>query len=205
MVDIMSRLSDGHATATALVERDERISYGELSDRVVRTAAALRQARLRAGARVAVEGASSVDGVVGYLGVQAAGLLPVMVNPRSPLAEQQRRFDEVDPALVVLGCSATPEVPDGIRVVRPAGSGLADAEVLTAEPHGSAGALGRVGADDPAVVLYTSGMSGTPEPVVLTFGNLAATSDGLINAPGAGLDAGTVAYAGLPISHVFGL
>src|SRR4051812_4134028 len=180
MVDIMSRLSDGHATATALVERDERISYGELSDRVVRTAAALRQARLRAGAPVAVEAGSSVDGVVGYLGVQAAGLLPVMVNPRSPRSEQQRRFDEVDPAVVVLGSATTPEVPEGVRVVRPAGSAATDAEVLTAEPAGSTRALGRVGADDPAVVLYTSGMSGIPKPIVLTFGNLQATSDGLI-------------------------
>ena len=41
MGELASRLA-GHATATALLEGDDRISYGELSERVLRTAAALR-------------------------------------------------------------------------------------------------------------------------------------------------------------------
>jgi len=200
VVDLASRLA-GHATATALLERGDRVTYAELSDRVLRTAAALRAAGLADGARVAVAAACTTDGVVAYLGAQAAGLLPVMVSPRSPAAELQRRFDEVDPALVILGASARVEVPEGIRVVRPAGSTAGDAEVLTAEPAG----VTEVGEDAPAVVLYTSGVSGLPRPVVLTHGNLSATRTGLIAAPGAGLDPRAVAFAGLPMSHVFGL
>lgn len=200
VVDLASRLA-GHATATALVEHGERITYAELSDRVLRTAAALRESGLTAGARVAVMAASTTDGVVGYLGVQAAGLLPVMLSARSPLPEMRRRFDEVDPALVVLGATARPELPDGIRVVRPVGTSADDSEVLAAEPTSAAS----VAAQDAAVVLYTSGVSGLPKPVVLTYGNLAATRDGLIGAPSAGLDSSTVALAVLPMSHVFGL
>ncbi|MDQ1395062.1 MAG: long-chain acyl-CoA synthetase, partial [Acidimicrobiaceae bacterium] len=199
--DLVSRWAGGHATATALVEGDDRVTYGELRDRVLRTAAGLHAAGLGPGVRIAVAAACTVDGVVGYLGVQAAGLLPVMVSPRSPLAEQQRRFDELDPALVVLGAGTRPELPDGLRVVRPAGSSAGDAEVVAAEPAGAA----RVGDHDPAVVLYTSGMAGIPKPVVLTFGNVAATSDGIIAGPGAGLDSSTIAFAGLPLAHVFGL
>jgi long-chain acyl-CoA synthetase len=44
-----------------------------------------------------------------------------------------------------------------------------------------------------------------PKPVVLTHANLAATSTGLIGGEGASLDASTVAFAGLPLAHVFGL
>ena len=200
MGDLASRLA-GHASATALVDGGGRITYGELSDRVLRTAAALRADGLGSGARVAVAAACTVDGVVGYLAVQAAGLLPVMVSPRSPLVEQKRRFDLVDPALVVLGSRTRPELPDGVRVVRPAGSSANDSEVLCAEPGG----VSAVAKHDPAVVLYTSGVAGLPKPVVLTYGNLAATRDGLIAAPGAGLDPSTIAFAGLPMSHVFGL
>jgi long-chain acyl-CoA synthetase len=85
--------------------------------------------------------------------------------------------------------------------VRPAGTSATSAEVLDGDgvPHTAAGP------DTPAVVLYTSGVSGLPKPVVLTHANLAATSDGLVNGPGAQLDAGTVAFHGLPLSHVFGL
>src|SRR3989442_906372 len=78
---------------------------------------------------------------------------------------------------------------------------LSDRVLRGAEPQGSSS----VGPDDPAVVLYTSGVSGLPKPVVLTHHNLESTRDGLIAGPGAGLDAGVVAYAGLPMAHVFGL
>jgi long-chain acyl-CoA synthetase len=124
-----------------------------------------------------------------------------MVSPRSPAAELQRRFDEVDPALVIVGAATTPSLPAGVDVVRPAGSSATDAQVLEAEPQ----TMAITRADGPAVVLYTSGVSGLPQPVVLTYGNLAATSAGLIASPGAGLDHSTVAYGGLPLAHVFGL
>ncbi|MEY2470162.1 MAG: long-chain acyl-CoA synthetase, partial [Actinomycetota bacterium] len=200
MGELASRLA-GHATATALLEGDDRISYGELSDRVLRTAAALRHNGLASGARVAVIASSCADGIVASLGVQAAGLLPVMLSTQSPLAELERRFADVDPAFVLFA-SATPcDLPTGVDVARPALSRATDYRVLDADPMAAVD----VEQDDPAVVLYTSGVSGLPKPVVLTYRNLDATRAGLVNAPGAGIDASTVAYAGLPIAHVFGL
>jgi long-chain acyl-CoA synthetase len=85
--------------------------------------------------------------------------------------------------------------------MRPALSTATDFAVLSDDPAPAAD----VAPDDPAVVLYTSGTSGLPKPVILTYRNLAATRDGLINAAGSGLDSTTVAYAGLPQAHVFGL
>ena len=199
MFELASRLG-GHASATALVDGDERLTYAELTDRVLRTALALRGRGFVDGTRIAVAATSSIDGVVAYYGVQEAGMLPVMLSPQSPRAELQRRFDEVDPALVVLGAAQLPELPEGLDVVRPAGSAFGDVEVLAADA-----ALPRAHGDGPAVVLYTSGVSGLPQPVVLTYGNLAATSSGLIASAGAGLDSSTIAFGGLPLAHVFGL
>ena len=96
MPDLASRLA-GHSSATALLEGDTRITYGELADRVARTASGIREKGLATGARVAVLADPTVDGVVAYLGVQAAGMLPIMLSPRSPLAELQRRYDEISP------------------------------------------------------------------------------------------------------------
>src|SRR4051812_7342862 len=199
MVDVVSTALAGHPSATALVDRDDRLTYGELHDRVRRTASGLRSSGLADGSLVAVAAVPSIDGVVAFFGVQAAGLIPVMVNPRSPVAEMARRFDELDPALVILGSDARPELPDGIRVVRPAGSSAGDAEVAAGDPVGEVD----FDPDDPAVVLYTSGMAGLPQPVVLTYRNVRSTRDGLIAAAGAGLDPSTVAFAALPMAHVF--
>lgn len=199
-MDLLSQLG-GHPSATALIDRDERITYAELADRAHRTAAGLRARGVTLGARVAIPASATADSIVAYLGSQAAGLLPVMLSPRSPRAELQRRFDDVDPALVVLGTDYPVELPDGVAVVRPAGSTTPGAEVLDGEAHPHQAA----GADTPAVVLYTSGVAGQPKPVVLTHGNLAATRAGLLGGPGPKLDAATVAFAGLPLSHVFGL
>jgi long-chain acyl-CoA synthetase len=200
MGELASRLA-GHATATALLEGEDRISYGELSDRVLRTGAALRERGLAPGQRVAVIADSCSDGIVAYLGVQAAGLLPVMLGTQSPLAELERRFAELEPACVLIGSSGELELPAGVSALRPALSRATDFESLTADPAAAA----EVADEDPAVVLYTSGVSGLPKPVVLTYANLESTRDGLINGQGSGLDATTIAYAGLPIAHVFGL
>lgn len=200
MSDLASRLA-GHASATALIEGDAHISYAELSDRVLRTAGALQAKGLANGSRVALLADPTVDGIVGYLGVQAAGLVPVMLSCRSPLPELERRYAEVAPAFTLFGAAIECALPDGVTPFRPAGSDAGDFEAL----DGNAITARPVGDDEAAVVLYTSGVSGLPRPVVLTYGNLDATRNGLVNAPGSGLDVTTIAYAGLPISHVFGL
>ncbi|MDP1795656.1 MAG: class I adenylate-forming enzyme family protein [Acidimicrobiales bacterium] len=200
MPDLASRLA-GHASATALLEGDARVSYAELSDRVYRTAGALHTAGLSTGARVALLADPTVDGVVGYLGVQAAGMVPVMLSARSPLPELERRYNEINPDFTLYGATIECALPANVSPFRPVGSDATDFPLL----NGDAAASRASDYDDPAVVLYTSGVSGLPRPIVLTYGNLEATRNGLVNAPGSGLDAATVVYAGLSISHVFGL
>lgn len=199
-MDLASQLA-GHRSAAALLEGGRRVSYAELSELVLRTAAGLGELGLPARARIAVAADATVDGVVAYLGVQAAGLLPVMISSRSPAAELERRFAEAEPVAVALGTRDPIEVPGGLPVYRPAGSSAddlpsADAAPIAPRPRS---------ADDPAVVLYTSGVSGDARPVVLSHGNLAATSRGLIDGPGGGIGPSTVCLCAMPLAHVFGL
>lgn len=199
-MDLASKLA-GHRSANALVEGDRRVSYDELNELVLRTAAGLRDLDLGSGARVAVAADTTVDGVVAYLGVQAAGSLPIMVSSRSPARELARRFAEADPVAAVLGAVGTVELPDGVPAYRPAGAHNSDLPAVDSPPLDPVAC----DADDPAVVLYTSGVSGDARPVVLTHGNLAATSRGLIEGPGSGIDPTTVCLCAVPLAHVFGL
>src|SRR5690606_20412260 len=61
----------------------------------------------------------------------------------------------------------------------------------------------RVNADDPAVILYTSGTSGRPKGVPLTHTNLLSNAQALIDR--ANLDSSQVFLGALPVFHAFGL
>jgi long-chain acyl-CoA synthetase len=56
---------------------------------------------------------------------------------------------------------------------------------------------------DIAVILYTSGTTGTPKGAQLTHGNLRAATDISVNLVHPGPD--TITFGGLPLFHVFGL
>ena len=197
----------GHdAASTALIDGERRVTYGELVDRIGRTAGGLRQRGVGRGGRVAVTASNTIDAVVAYLGVHAAGATAVMLNPRSPRAELTARLQLTRAELVVLG-GPDVELPDGLDVVRPrgapagdgAGPGV-DAPELDGPPPPWEAADG-----DLATVLFTSGATGAPHPVALSHGNLAAVQRSQIRQAGDRLGPSSVALGSLPIAHVFGL
>ncbi len=175
------------------------LTYGALVDRVDRTAAGLRARGIGPGRRVAVAAPLGVDGIVAYLGVQAAGAAAVMLYPRSPLPEMEARLTAVEPDLVIVGGDVA--LPTGIPVARPAASsGASDAPILD-----GSGTFDRIDPDAVAAILFTSGVAGPPRAVGLTHRNLGVVQDAMIGQPSSGLGRSTMALALLPISHVFGL
>ena len=188
-------------SSVALIERSRRVTYGELTDLALRTAGGLLAKGIKPGASVPVVCATGIDGVVAYLGVQAAGATAVMVNYRATLREFESRFALVDPGLVVISGSTEIELPGGVPVFRSAGDPHTDAERLDVALHDEM----PVDAGGVAAVLFTSGVSGNPRPVPLTHDNLAAAQFGQIRQPGSPLGTGTVALAALPMAHIYGL
>ncbi len=77
--------------------------------------------------------------------------------------------------------------------------------VLDALPPQGSDPLSRVGSDlhDPLMVVHTSGTTGAPRPVELTYGNVLANALG--SAVALGLDAAERWLCPLPLSHVGGL
>jgi long-chain acyl-CoA synthetase len=193
------RRTDPNTVAIIAGDGSGSLTYGALADRIDRTAAGLRERNIGLGARVAIATPLGIDGIVAYLGVQAAGAAAVMLYPRSPRPELEARLAAAEPELLIAGDGVV--IPSGIAVARPAGaSGESDAPLLDGSGSPSA-----IDSDTTAVILFTSGVSGPPRPVRLTHTNLAVVQQAMIEQPSSGLGRSTVALALLPISHVFGL
>ena len=178
------------------------LTWGEVRRRAAAVAAGLAGLGVRPGDRVAIVWPTSVDFVVAYLGVLAAGAVAVPLNPNSPAgragararrrraggragrrtAGRRRRRPVVVPATGrraptargLGGVSVGPTgEPDGRRRARPASTGA-----------GAAATGGRAGPtvrpvlhrdeSDLAVLLFTSGTAGEPKAAMLTHGNLMA-------------------------------
>lgn len=152
---------------------DRVVSFGEADDWVARVAGGLDVAPE---SRVAVPASSTVEAVVAMLAVPRAGAVAVLLNPRLPQEERSRLLD-------VARVDAVVEDISGL-----AGRPVIGGTVDPAAPH---------------TVVFTSGSSGTPKGVVLTWGNLdaaaAASAAVLAHRPGDRW------LAVLPLFHVGGL
>jgi malonyl-CoA/methylmalonyl-CoA synthetase len=172
---------------------DRSMSYAEL-------AAASRQvaAQLTPGARVALVAERRIETVIGVAGVLAAGAVVVPVNPAAADRELLHQITDSVPTVVVLPADSAPP---------PALAGTALVRVHPDPPAGTAPLPpldgSAVSDDDPALVMYTSGTTGSPKGVVLSRAALAANLDAL--AAAWAWTADDVLVHALPLYHVHGL
>ncbi|SMD25146.1 nonribosomal peptide synthetase CepA [Kibdelosporangium aridum] len=153
----------------ALADGDGELTYGQLWERSLKFAAALRAHGVGSERRVGLVVGRSSWWVTGMLGVMLAGGTFVPVDPAYPDERKQWIFRSADPMLVVCQGKTRGAVPaefaDRLMVID---------ELDLAETPSAA--LPRVGPRDAAYVIYTSGSTGTPKGVVVThsgLGNLA--------------------------------
>lgn len=153
-------LLDGHPDDRVAVEcGDERLTYGELRERVGRAAAAWRARGLRRGDRVAVKLPDGLDWIVCWLGTLWAGGVAVGVNPRIPTPEWHYTLEEAGFNVIVAESDADTPEPWRTRLIT-----LAEGRSLVAAAEPIAPTL--VDPDTPAFWLHTSGTSGKPKAVV---------------------------------------
>lgn len=144
------------------------VTYGELVG-AVRTLAARLRALGVVDRTVAVLVENSVEFVVAYHGVLAAGGVVLALDPR----DERHRAGAIDAAAAAaLVVGAVPGVPDsvlppdrtvGVELPPPRTSIATDGEIVAVP-----------GGDRPAVVLSSSGTTGTPRNVTVTHHNLVA-------------------------------
>jgi O-succinylbenzoic acid--CoA ligase len=191
--------------------RDPRIATpvarlpGVPIDRWLERAAALRPEQVAlqaAGARVTYEEllvrARAAAGALAAAGVQEGDRVAISLPPRAP-------FVEVLHGCLLLGAAAMPVDPR--LTPRERAAMIASAAVVVDEPlpRDDRGAVPAFvpREDDVALVVHTSGTTGAPRPVELTFANVQANAIG--SAVALGLDRGERWLCPLPLSHIGGL
>jgi fatty-acyl-CoA synthase len=180
----LQRRKPKSATKTALIYRDSATSYGELADRVDRLANALRDSGVQQGDRVAYLGENDPSFLETFFAAGTLGAIFVPLNTR--LAPPEIQFALQDSGAVALinaealdGLARAGSQDTGVRyrfVVREAPSSEVSASAQDyAEALAAASAERidvKVGLDDVAVILYTSGTTGRPKGAVLSHGNI---------------------------------
>lgn len=209
----LASIIDPHpADATVIISAGETITYGDLRAQVAGMRGGLSALGVAPGDRVAVIMASNWYFVVAYLGALGAGAVVVPLNPQSPAAELTREMAAVRPKVVFVGptgqaaFNAVDRRAIGIEhVLVPEGVSIDGAhpieDLLVADPI----PLIPRGADDVAVLMFTSGTAGSPKAAMLTHGNLLANLHQMQSAPGASLLASDVGLCVLPLFHIYGL
>ncbi|WP_086828108.1 long-chain fatty acid--CoA ligase [Streptomyces sp. NRRL B-24572] len=183
---------------------DSTLTYAELDEASARVAALLRDRGVRPGDRVALTMPNVPLFPVAYYGILRVGGVAVPMNPLLKAREVAFTLHDCGARIVLAShlfadevTKAAAETGTACLVTEP----VAFDDMLRAhEPM--PGIVDRTD-DDPALILYTSGTTGTPKGAVLSHRNLATntatTAETLVQA---GPD--DVLFGGLPLFHAFG-
>ncbi|MEU5210060.1 amino acid adenylation domain-containing protein [Streptomyces sp. NPDC020742] len=161
---LLAHRTAGTPVSPAVQDGTRRYTYRELDDWSQSISRALRDRGIRRGEAVAVLGVRSWEATVTMAGILKAGGVCVPVDAHYPSARSAEMLTaaRVRLAVVLPGhAAAVPAVDEPVEW-------LAFDEVAQADPGSfdDAPAFAERGAEDPAYILFTSGTTGRPKPVV---------------------------------------
>ncbi|MHA6264550.1 class I adenylate-forming enzyme family protein [Arenibacterium sp. CAU 1754] len=159
----------------------------------------LGDAGVRAGDRVLLLAENCAAAMAALFACSRLGAIVAPVNARQTAAEIDRILNHAKPAAVLFTSAASPDaVAHADRMqARPVSGTFGQMHLAT--PFDSA----PDDLPDVAVLLYTTGTTGTPKGVMLTHGNM--LFGGETSAKLRGMTRDDLIYGVLPITHVFGL
>ncbi|MFI0479110.1 class I adenylate-forming enzyme family protein [Actinomadura sp. 9N215] len=202
--------SSSYGDRDYVVTASRRLTFADHAAAVASTAKALREdLGVRPGDRVAINAANSPEWIIAFWATIAAGGVAVGYNAWWAPREVEYALGHTEPKLVIA---------DAKRAALTSGTGVPVENVLTVETDvpsltsrypGAALDVPDVAADDPAVILYTSGTSGRPKGAVHSHRNLTSVieyhrfNDALARASGDPAGPSSRRYLlALPLFHI---
>lgn len=176
---------------TALIQGEVEVSYGQLWEEIEMSASWFCHYAER-GDRVIISASKSIEFVYAYFGAHMAGMICVPIDPETNETRLQRIIDVARPSLIVGELRNHGEhqvIPFGECHIEFVNSRIS----LDEFPKGG----------DVADLLFTTGTTGLPKGVALTFANQMAAAENINTFIGNTAD--DVEMLALPISHSFGL
>jgi acyl-CoA synthetase (AMP-forming)/AMP-acid ligase II len=188
-----------HASFLTQIGYDQPITYAQADHKVQCRAAALVASGLRRGGRVGVVGPTSIDFALAVLAILEAGGVAVLLSPDNPPRRTATQLDFAG-ADILLFDPACQEVAQACGRTRRLWSfDELERSSRPQEPNGTAPPA----PTDAALVLFTSGTTGTPKAIVQSHYAVAQNAWAL--AEHHGIQPGTRFLGVLPLHHVNGL
>nr|WP_268893041.1 non-ribosomal peptide synthetase [Paenibacillus lutrae] len=172
---------------TAVVDRDNRITYRELNDRANRLAGRLNSKGVGKGAVVGILMPKSIDLAVGIMAILKAGAAYMPLVPDDPAERRSWMLSDSGAGMLLtvsaLAMKLEPELawPSSIICIEVEENEAVEAEAWrdakhleTDEPMDEATeeTTDQTEPDDPAYIIYTSGTTGRPKGIVTTHRNV---------------------------------
>jgi malonyl-CoA/methylmalonyl-CoA synthetase len=167
------------------------ITMMQLAERTARVASSFYGAGVRPGDRILMSCAPCVELIIAHVAALRMGAVVVPVNTDYGDVELQRIIAQARPSLAVL------DDPSRVSEI-PACTAAVELPISQDTPT-----LDTMRADDPALLMFTSGTTGQPKGVVLTHGNILASAQALVTAWR--WTASDQLILALPLFHMHGL
>jgi long-chain acyl-CoA synthetase len=192
---------------TAIIAKEEEITFGTLNQRVQALADHLQQEGIRQGDRVGLLLPNSTAIPLSYFATQKIGAVTVILDARLKGKELEGVLKDADLKLLIVHQQLYAEVAEVFKTLAPiplwiaSGAGERSFERRFAAPA-CAIMPPKLNADDDALILYTSGTTGEPKGVVLSYRNLAQYP--MLMGAMKITDSSTIRGCILPMSHIVG-
>jgi long-chain acyl-CoA synthetase len=204
---VLEKTAHRQPQKTAIITKDEKLTFADLNQRVHELAAHLQQAGIRQGDRVGVLLPNCAAIPLTYFATQKIGAVTVILDARLKGKELQGVLKDAAVKLLIVHQQLRVEAEEAFKelgrtpiwVVNGEGDESFEKRFsVTAAPA----SLPQFHADDDALILYTSGTTGEPKGVVLSYCNLAQYPRVMreMNIT----EATTIRGCILPMSHIVG-
>jgi len=209
--DLLSAQAGRYADRLFMRMGDQSWTYAEANQQASALAAGLRGLGLQSGDRFAIILPNVPAHVLAVFAAAKAGLIAAPVNVRRHPSEVSARLAKTRPAALITDAEHLPvvhtlraDVPELRHVIATDGGedALSYADLL-ASGTGAASLMPGAQPDDPAVILFTLGNSGSPRGTVLTHGALVRNAAGIAATLACTPD--DVFLGAVPFSNAFGL